>query len=80
MYHLADEPGVHFVWQLNQKLSVLVMSLRVRRLLYQGLWRHLGAGGDTEEDQPQLPVRRHRHRQGSFCAGLPLILFANTYT
>jgi hypothetical protein len=26
---------------------------RVRRLLYQGLWRHLGAGGDTEEDRQQ---------------------------
>jgi hypothetical protein len=21
-----------------------------------------------------------RHRRGSFCAGLPLVLFANTYT
>jgi hypothetical protein len=26
---------------------------RVRRLLYQGLWRHLGAGGDAEEDREQ---------------------------
>ncbi|AQL04985.1 hypothetical protein ZEAMMB73_Zm00001d046763 [Zea mays] len=25
-YYLADEPGVHFVWQLNQESSVLVMS------------------------------------------------------
>jgi hypothetical protein len=25
--------------------------VRVRRLLYLGLWRHLGAGGDAEEDR-----------------------------
>jgi hypothetical protein len=25
-YYLADEPGVHFVWQPNQESSVLVMS------------------------------------------------------
>ena len=25
----------------------------VRRLLYQGLWRHLGVGGDAEEDRQQ---------------------------
>jgi hypothetical protein len=26
VYYLADEPGVHFVWQSNQKSLVLVMS------------------------------------------------------
>ena len=26
MYYLADEPGVHFVWQPNQESSVLSMS------------------------------------------------------
>jgi hypothetical protein len=26
---------------------------RVRRLLYRGLWCHLGAGGDAEEDRQQ---------------------------
>ena len=26
MYYLADEPGVHFVWQPNQESSVLAMS------------------------------------------------------
>ena len=26
MYYLADEPGVHFVWQLSQESSVLAMS------------------------------------------------------
>jgi hypothetical protein len=26
MYYLADEPGVHFVWQPSQESSVLVMS------------------------------------------------------
>jgi hypothetical protein len=25
MYYLADEPGVHFVWQPNKELSVLAM-------------------------------------------------------
>jgi hypothetical protein len=26
VYFLADEPGVHFVWQPNQESSVLAMS------------------------------------------------------
>ena len=26
MYYLADEPGVHFIWQPSQESSVLVMS------------------------------------------------------
>jgi hypothetical protein len=26
VYYLADEPGVHFVWQLSQESSVLAMS------------------------------------------------------
>jgi hypothetical protein len=26
VYYLADEPGVHFVWQPNQKSSVLAIS------------------------------------------------------
>jgi hypothetical protein len=26
VYYLADEPGVHFVWQPSQKSSVLAMS------------------------------------------------------
>jgi hypothetical protein len=26
VYYLADEPGVHFVWQPRQKSSVLAMS------------------------------------------------------
>ena len=26
MYYLADEPGVHFVWQPNQESSVLAKS------------------------------------------------------
>jgi hypothetical protein len=26
VYYLADEPGVHFVWQPNQESSVLAMS------------------------------------------------------
>jgi hypothetical protein len=25
VYYLADEPGVHFVWQLSQESSVLAM-------------------------------------------------------
>jgi hypothetical protein len=27
--------------------------VRIRRLLYQGLWRHLGTIGDAEEDRQQ---------------------------
>jgi hypothetical protein len=38
---------------------------RVRRLLRQGLRRHLGAGGDAEEDQQQGPIRHPRHRRGN---------------
>jgi hypothetical protein len=45
----------------------------------QVLWCHLGARGDAEEDRQQWSVRHPRHRWGSFCAGLPLILFANTH-
>jgi hypothetical protein len=26
VYYLADEPGVHFIWQPNQESSVLTMS------------------------------------------------------
>jgi hypothetical protein len=26
VYYLVDEPGVHFIWQLIQKSSVLTMS------------------------------------------------------
>jgi hypothetical protein len=26
VYYLADEPGVHFVWQSSQESSVLAMS------------------------------------------------------
>jgi hypothetical protein len=26
VYYLADEPGVHFIWQSSQKSSVLAMS------------------------------------------------------
>jgi hypothetical protein len=26
VYYLADEPGVHFVWQHNQESSVLAIS------------------------------------------------------
>jgi hypothetical protein len=26
MYYLADEPGVHFIWQPSQESSVLTMS------------------------------------------------------
>jgi hypothetical protein len=33
--------------------GVISAPERVRRLLYQGLWRHLGAGGDAEEDRQQ---------------------------
>jgi hypothetical protein len=35
--------------------------------------------GDVEEDRQQWPIRHPRHRHGSFCVGLPLILFANTH-
>ena len=37
---------------------------RVWRLLRQGLRRHLGAGGDAEEDHRPGPVRHPGHRRG----------------
>jgi hypothetical protein len=62
--HLATQPRV---------ISIHHVA-RVRRLLYQGLWRHLAPevsrGGPT--------TMTTRHRRGRFCAGMPLILFANT--
>lgn len=37
---------------------------RLRRLLRQGLRRHLGAGGDAPPDHRPGPLRHPRHRRG----------------
>jgi hypothetical protein len=49
---LLMSPGsTHFTAQ-PRVISTRYVT-RVRRLLYRGLWRHLGARGDAEEDQQQ---------------------------
>jgi hypothetical protein len=50
VYYLADEPGVHFVWQPNQESSVLAMS-RAFDVYYIKDCGVIGAEGDAEEDR-----------------------------
>jgi hypothetical protein len=79
VYYLADEPEVHFVWQPSQESSVLDMS------------RTFDDYYIIDCGVISVPEVTHR-RTGSndqfvilptvgvaFCAGLPLILFANTH-
>jgi hypothetical protein len=77
VYYLADEPDVHLVWQSSQKSSVLVISCTFDDYYII----------DCDViSAPKVMQRRTdsndqfypRHRRGSFCVGLPLILFANT--
>jgi hypothetical protein len=87
-HRVVQRPGVLPRWWARGALRLAAQPrvigthhvTRVRRLLYRGLWRYLGAGGDAEEDRQQWPVHHPRHYQCSFCVGLPLILFANTHT
>jgi hypothetical protein len=55
VYYLANELGPRGTLRLATQPRVIGTRhvVRVRRLLYQGLWRHLGAIGDAEKDRQQ---------------------------
>jgi hypothetical protein len=76
VYYLADEHGVHFVWQPSQKTSVLAMSCAFDDYYIKDYVVILA----PEVTQRRTTAMTTRYCQGSFCVGLPLILFANTYT
>jgi hypothetical protein len=75
VYYLADEPEVHFIWQPSQESTVLTMSRAFDDYYIKDCCvisaSEVSIGGPT--------TMTTRHRRGSFCAGLPLILFANTH-
>jgi hypothetical protein len=75
MYYLADETGVHFIWQPSQESSVLTMS----RAFDDYYIKDCGVISAPEVSRGGPTIMTTCHRQGSFCAGLPLILFANTH-
>jgi hypothetical protein len=72
VYYLADEPGMHFVWQLSQESSVLVMSCAFDDYYI----KDYGVILATEVTQRRTDGNDHSPSS----VGLPLILFANTYT
>jgi hypothetical protein len=80
VYYLADEPEVHFVWQPSQESSVLDISRSFDDyyIMDYGVISVLEVTQRRTGSNDQfviLPTVRV-----SFCAGLPLILFANTHT
>jgi hypothetical protein len=79
VYYLADEPEVHFVWQPIQESSALDMS----RTFDDYYIMDCGI-----ISVPEVTQRRTNSNDQfvilptvgvAFCAGLPLILFANTH-
>jgi hypothetical protein len=75
VYYLADEPGVHFIWQLSQESSVLIMSCAFDDYHI----KDCGVISVPEVRRGGPTTMNTRHRLGSFCVGMPLILFANTH-
>jgi hypothetical protein len=75
VYYLADEPGVHFVWQPRQESSVLAMS----RVFDDYYIKDRGVISTPEVTQRMTDSNDHSPSSSSFCAGLPLILFTNTH-
>jgi hypothetical protein len=79
VYYLADEPAVHFVWQPSQESSVLDMSRAFNNyyimdcgvILEMEVTQRRTDSNDQFVILPTVGV--------AFCAGLPLILFANTH-
>jgi hypothetical protein len=79
VYYPADEPEVHFVWQPSQESSVLAMSRAFDDYCIM----------DCDViSAPEVTQRRTDSNDQfvilaivrvAFCAGLPLILFANTH-
>jgi hypothetical protein len=79
VYYLTDEPEVHFVWQPSQESSVLVMSRAFDD--YYIMDRGVISAPEVKQRRIDsndqfviLPIVGV-----AFCAGLPLILFANTH-
>jgi hypothetical protein len=79
VYYLADEPEVHFVWQPNQEPSTLDMS----RAFDDYYITDCGV-----ISTPEVTQRRTDSNDQfvilptvgvAFCAGLSLLLFANTH-
>jgi hypothetical protein len=75
VYYLADEPGVHFVWQPSQESSVLAMS----RVFDDYYIEDCGIILALEVTQRRTDSNDHSSSSDSFCAGMSLILFANTH-
>jgi hypothetical protein len=73
VYYLADEPGVHFIWQLSQESSVLTMS----RAFDDYYIKDYVVISAPEVSRGGPTTMTTRHRRGSFCTDMPLILFAN---
>jgi hypothetical protein len=72
VYYLADEPRVHFVWQPSQESSVLAMSCAFDDYYIKDYDVILAP------EVTQKRTNNNNHSPPS--VGLPLILFANTYT
>jgi hypothetical protein len=75
VYYLADEPRVYFVWHPSQESSILAMS----RAFDHYYIMECGVISATEVMQRRTDSNDHSPSSGSFCVGLPLILFANTH-
>jgi hypothetical protein len=79
VYYLADEPGVHFVWQSSQELSVLAMS----RAFDDYYIKDCGVISTLEVTQRRTDSNDQfiilTTVGVAFCADLPFILFANTH-
>jgi hypothetical protein len=75
VYYLADEPGVHFIWQPSQESSVLTMS----RAFDDYYIKDCDIISALEVSRGEPTTMTTRHRRGSFRVGLPLILFGNTH-
>jgi hypothetical protein len=72
VYYPADELGVHFIWQPSQESSIFTMS----RVFYDYYIKDCGVISVPEVSRGGPTTMTNRHRWGSFCADLPLILFA----
>jgi hypothetical protein len=65
VYYLADEPVVHFIWQLSQESSVLTMS----RAFDDYYIKDCGVISAPKVSRGGPTTMTTHHHQGSFCAG-----------
>jgi hypothetical protein len=79
VYYLADEPEVHFVWQPNQESSILAMSRGFDDyyIVDCGVILAPEVTQTRTDSNDQFVILATV--EVAFCAGLPLILFANTH-